>query len=181
MRVTIEHREAASGVLANHKDCYVDCKVEFNEEERAIIRARDLYGDGFTIRAATKLPSATTWWGTNIMRMIGRFMIIGGFLYGLFVEGFGHANTTIGGPVLFIGIGLEIWGWLRTRKENKRVEAPEQEITIKQLLHNPSFTVHAFNPAVAKGIEDDIRDHLSALKNLIQGSAQLQAKQTFEL
>jgi len=39
--------------------------VEFNEEERAIIRARDLYGDGFTVRAATKLPSATTWWGTK--------------------------------------------------------------------------------------------------------------------
>jgi len=115
------------------------------------------------------------------MRVIGRFMIIGGFLYGLIVEGFGHANTTIGGPVLFIGIGLEIWGWLRTRKENKRVEAPEQDITVKQLLNNPTFTVHAFNPAIAKGIEDDIRDHLASLKNLIQGSAQLQAKQTFEL
>ena len=48
MRVTIEHREQASGVTGKHKDCYVDCKVEFNEEERAIVKARDLWTEGFS-------------------------------------------------------------------------------------------------------------------------------------
>ena len=46
---------------------------------------------------------------------------------------------------------------------------------------NPAFTVHAWNPAAAKGIEEDIRENLVSLKNIIQNSAQIQAKQTFEL
>jgi len=173
MRVTIEHREAASGVLGNHKDSYVDCKVEFNEEERAIIKERDLYGDGFTVRAATKLPTVTTFWSTNLMRVIGRFMMIGGVVLGLAGTNFGF--------LFFVGAGLEIWGWLRTRREDKRFETSEQQVTVKQLLNNPSFTVHAFNPAIAKGIEEDLRKNLVALKEVIQNSAQIQAKQTFEL
>ena len=38
MRVTIEHRESVSGIRAAHKDCYIDCQVEFSEEEKAIIK-----------------------------------------------------------------------------------------------------------------------------------------------
>ena len=83
--------------------------------------------------------------------------------------------------MFFIGIGLFIWGWFRTRKEDKRFESSEQEITVKQLLNKPTFTVHAWNPAAAKGIEETIRENLVSLKNLIQDSAQIQAKQTFEL
>jgi len=181
MRVTIEHREATSGVLGTHKESYVDCTVNFSEEERAIIQTRDLYRQGFVVRTSTPLPTKTQFFSTNIMRVIGRIMIIGGFLYSLLVEGFGHANTTIGGPVLFLGIALEIWGWMRTRKEHKRFETDEQEITVKKLLNAPSFTVHAWNPAAAKGIEDDIRENLVSLKNVIKNSAEIQAKQTFEL
>lgn len=181
MRVTIEHREATSGVLGNHTECYVDCTVLFSEEESAIIKARDLYREGFIVRTSTPLPTKVQFFSTGIIRTVGRFMIVGGFLYGLFVEGFGHANTTIGGPVLFIGIGLEIYGWMRTRKEDKRFETDEQEITVKKLLNTPTFTVHAWNPATAKGIEDDIRENLVSLKNVIKNSAQIQAKQTFEL
>ena len=47
-----------------------------------------------------------------------------------------------------------IWGWIRTRKEDKRFETTEQHITVKQLLNKPTFTVHAWNPAAAKGIEE---------------------------
>jgi len=181
MRVTIEHREATTGVLNSHRDCYVDCTVNFSEEERAIVKERDLYGDGFDIRTSTPLPTKTTFWGTNILRLVGRFMIIGGFLYGMIIEGLAHAPTNFGAPILFIGIGLEIWGWMRTRKEDKRFEQDEQRITVKQLLNSPKFTVHAWNPAAAKGIENDIREHLVSLKNLIKDSAEIQAKQTFEL
>lgn len=181
MRVTIEHREATSGVLANHKESYIDCTVNFSEEERAIISERDLYREGFPIRSSTPLPTKTEFFSTNIMRFIGRLMIIGGFFYGLIVEGLAGAHTNIGGPVLAIGIGLEIYGWVRTHKENKRFESDEQVVTVKQLLNTPTFTVHAGNPAFAKAIEEEIREHLATLKNIIQGSAQIQAKQTFEL
>jgi len=181
MRVTIEHREEATGVIGNRKDCYVDCKVEFSEEERAIIQERDLYRESFAVRTSTPLPSNTAFWGTNIMRGVGPLMIVGGLFYGMFVEGLAHVNSNYGAPILFIGIGLTIYGWIRGRREDKRFETSEQTITIKQLLSNPKFTVHAWNAGYAKGIEDEIREHLVALKSLIKDSAQLQARQTFEL
>jgi hypothetical protein len=181
MRVTIEHREATTGVIGTRKECYVDCKVEFSEEERAIISERDLYREAFTVRTSTPTPSGTAFWSTNIMRGVGPLMIVGGLIYGMIVEGLGHAPTNYGGPILFIGIGLTIYGWIRSRREDKRFEASDQRITVKQLLSNPTFTVHAWNAGYAKGIENEIRQHLVSLKALIKDSAQLQAKQTFEL
>jgi hypothetical protein len=149
--------------------------VNFSEEERAIIKERDLYREGFIVRTSTPLPSGSSMLGTGLMRFVGPFMIIGGFIWGL--AGGGNAA----GLILFAGIGFVIYGWLRSRREDKRLESNEQEITIKQLLNKPTFTVHAWNPAAAKGIEDDIRENLASLKSVIQNSAQIQAKQTFEL
>ena len=83
--------------------------------------------------------------------------------------------------MLFIGIGLTVFGFLRSRKEDKRFEFDKQHITVKQLLDEPSFTVHAWNPAAAKGLDEEIRGHLAALKNVIQNSAQIRVRQTFEL
>jgi hypothetical protein len=173
VRVTIEHREQTSGIAGNHKECYVDCKVEFSEEERAIIKARDLYGEGFTVRTSTPLPSKAAFFSTNIMRVVGRFMMLGGFILGVAGTNFGF--------LFFVGLGLEIWGWIRTRTEDKRFESDEQTVTVKQLLSNPLFTVHAWNAGYAKGVEGDIREHLVGLKNLIMNSAEVRAKQTFEL
>jgi hypothetical protein len=181
MRVTIEHREATSGVIANHKDCYVDCTVEFNEEERAIIKARDLYRDGFTVRAATPLPSTTQFYGTNILRTGGRLLLTGGIVYMVYSSFTHPATEPLGGLLFIVGAALEIYGWLRSRWEDKRIDTSEQEITVKGLLANPRFTVHAWNPAAAKGIEQGIRDDLAALKNLIADSADIRAKQSFEL
>lgn len=175
MRVTIEHREATSGVLANHKESYVDCTVHFSEEEQAIIKARDLYREGFAVRTSTPLPSQSSLWGTGLMRFAGPFMIVGGFFWG--VAGGGN----LAGLILFAGIGFVIYGWLRSRKEGKRFESSDQEITVKQLLNDPTFTVHAWNPAAAKGIEEEIREHLTSLKAVIANSAEIKAKQTFEL
>lgn len=181
MRVTMEHREAVAGITATHKECFIDCNVQFSEEERAIIKERDLYREGFTIRTSTPSPSNAAFWTTNIMRAVGPLMVVGGFIYGMVVEGFGHAPSNYGGPILFIGIGLTMYGWIRSRREDKRFETSEQRITVKQLLSNPTFTVHTWNAGYAKTFEDEIRQNLVSLKSLIKGSAQLQAKQTFEL
>ena len=173
MRVTIEHREQAQGVVSNRKECYVDCKVEFSEEERAIIKERDLYREGFTVRTSTPLPTKAEFLSTGVMRFIGRILMIAGVILGIAGTNFGF--------LFFVGAGLEIYGFVRTRREDQRFENDEQTITIKQLLSNPSFTVHAWNAGLAKTIEEEIREHLVALKGLIQSSAQLQPRQTFEL
>lgn len=142
---------------------------------------RDLYREGFVVRTSTPLPSGVSILGIGLMRGLGPLMIVGGLLYGMIVEGIAHVKTNFGGPVLVVGIVLTVFGFLRSRKVDKRLESSEQEITVKQLLNHPTFTVHAWNPAAAKGVEQDIRDNLVVLKDIIQNSAQLQAKQTFEL
>jgi hypothetical protein len=175
MRVTIEHREQTTGLVQNHTQSYIDCTVDFSEEERAIIKARDLYREGFIVRTSTPLPSGSSVLGTGLLRGLGPLMIVGGFIWGL--AGGGSAA----GLILFAGIGFVIYGWFRSRKEDKRFESDEQHITVKQLLDKPTFTVHAWNPAAAKNLDEDIRQNLAALKNVIQNSAEIQAKQTFEL
>ena len=175
MRVTIEHRETTTGVLGNHKACYLDLRVDFNEEEKAIIKQRDLYGLDITVLAATAEPTKTQFFSTNIMRVIGRFMMIAGVIWGI------AGGGTPTGLLFFVGVGLEIYGWIRTRTEDKRFESGDQRITVKQLLNKPTFTVHTFDPAASKGLELQVRDQLKYLKDAIANSAELPAKQTFEL
>lgn len=180
MRVTIEHRETISGTLQKHKDCFVDCTVQFNEEEKAIIHERDLYREGFSVRASTPLPSKSSFVRTALARIFGLLMAVGGF-FGAVIEGLGNTHTNFGHPIFLAGIGLMIFGFIRSREEKRRLENPDQEITIKQLLANPTFTVHAWNAAYAKPIEDEIREHLSSLKNRLLNAAELGTKKTFEL
>lgn len=175
MRVTIEHREVQTGVLGKHKESYIDCTVNFSEEERAIIRERDLYNQGFNIRTSTPLPSKGATLGTGLMRGLGPLMMIAGFVWGL------AGGGTPTGLLFFAGAGFAIYGWYRSRREDKRFENSEQEITVKQLLNKPAFSVHAWNPAAAKSLDQDLRENLATLKTVIQNSADIQAKQTFEL
>lgn len=175
MRVTIEHRETTTGIAGSHKDCYIDCQVDFSEEEKAIIKHRDLYHQGITVRTSTPLPTKGALFGAGLMRPVGVIMMVVGAVWGIA----GGGNPT--GLLFFGGLGLAIYGWLHTRKQDQRLESSEQNITIKQLLARPSFTVHAWNPASAKGVEQDIRDELVSIKNLIADSAEVRAKQTFEL
>jgi hypothetical protein len=182
MRVTIEHREEAGGISGQRRSYFVDCIVEFSEEERAIIRARDLYDHNFTMPASTPLPSQAAFVGTGFLRPVGGLMTIAGPIIGI-VGGLTKSGGSEGlGSLLFFGgIGLLIYGWRRERRQDNRLEQPEQRITVRQLLSNSRFTVNAIDPAHAKGIEDDIRAELVALKDTIKGSAELQSRQTFEL
>ncbi len=128
MRVIIEYREEAAGVSRTKRNYYVDCIVQFSEEERAIIKARHLYDHDFTIDAAEPLPSKTAYVGSGVLRAIGRFLILGAIGLGLYS---GFAKTSGEGLsvfMLFLGIGLEIYGWLAGRKQDKRLENYEQRI-----------------------------------------------------
>jgi hypothetical protein len=174
MRVTIEHREETSGLLRNHKECYVDCTVEFSDEERAIIKTRDLYNNSFDVRTSTPVVGDVAFYGFALLRIPARFMIMGGLVCIVF-------NVEPWGYLFFVGVPLEIYCWWTQRKQDKRMDSDQQRITIKRLLTNPHFTVHAWNAGAAKGVEQGIREHLLDMKGNITTSAQLQTKQTFEL
>ena len=176
MRVTIEHREETTGLTQSHKESFIDCKVEFSEEERAIIKARDLYRESFIVGVATQPPSTGSILGPAAMKFFGPILIIASF-----IVGFATGSEGFSGFMFVLGIGLTIYGWWRSWRVDRRLDTDDQLITIRQLLSNPSFTVHALNAGYAKAVEEDIRDHLVSLKTLIQSSTELPAKQTFEL
>ena len=181
MRVTIEHREEISGLTNTKKDTYIDCNVIFSEEEKAIIKERDLYGSGFTIRTSTPLPSKTFSAATIVFRLAGVILVVVSLLRGIY-EALAHVPTySVAWPLFLSGAALGIWGWWRGRKEDNRFESDEQTVSIAQLLSKPRFTVHAWNPAAAKGLDQQVRENLTNLKNLIQDSAGIKERQSFEL
>jgi len=180
MHVAIEHREDAGGVTGARRRYFIDCTVRFSEEERAIIKARDLYRHDIVVRPDTLLPSQAASVGTAFMRSGGCLLAIVAVVLG-FVSAFTHSGEGLSYLLLAGGIGLVIYSWRRGRRQDKRLETPEQVIKLSQLLSDPRFTVHAFDPAHAKSVEEEIRAQLVALKGLLTGSAELRSKQTFEL
>jgi hypothetical protein len=181
LELIVRHREELAGVTGSNRNYFVDCSVHFTEEERGVIKARGLYDQYITVRASTPLPSGLSFHSTNVMRVIGLFMIIGGFFYGIIVEGIAGVRSNFGGPIFFIGVALAIYGWVRTRQEDKRFENSEQTITVQQLLARPTFTIHAFTPAHANAIEQEIRDDLTLLKSTIRNSVQLNPSRTYRI
>ena len=180
MRVTIENREEKTGVTGNARKYYVDCTVEFSEEEKAIIKARDLSAHSFEIGAAEAFPSHVAYVGSGVLYTAGILLVLVGFFGSIYVM-FAQLRTTFFGYCFFGGIGLAIYSWLQGRKQDKRIQNPDQTVRIRDLLTKGRFTVNAINPAYLKAIEDDIRSHLLTTKALIQESAEITTKQTFEL
>ena len=182
MRVTIAHREVAGGVTGQRRTYFVDCVVAFSEEERAVIKARDLFDHDIVVRAAIPLPSQSAIAGTNAMVSIGALLATFGPIVGV-VGGLAKISGSEGLGVFMLigGIALYVSGRRRSRREDHRLIQNEQSVKIRQLMSNPQFTVHALDPAHAKQVDEDVRAQLAALKEMIRGSTELQSTQTFEL
>jgi hypothetical protein len=104
VRVTIQHREQVGGITGSRRDYYIDSTVYFSEEERAIIKARDLYREGISVKAATPPPTSAALGTSFTLSIAGPPMVIGGLLYGLFGEGLARIQTNVAAPILFIGL-----------------------------------------------------------------------------
>lgn len=179
--MTIEHREQAAGLGGQRRRYFVDCTVEFSQEERAIIKARDLYEHTIAVRPAEPLPTRLAVFGAGVLPSIGSLLILGGIGYALYAAFTNPSGEFWGGLVFAIGVGLHVYGWWASRRQDKRLETGEQIIKLRTLLTAPRFTVYAVDPAAAKAAEDDIRTALLSLKQLLQESAEIKSKQTFEL
>ena len=178
MRVTIEHREEQAGITGAKRNYYVDCTVEFSEEERAIIKARGLQDLNFETRAATPPPTMTGYYGINVTRVIGRFLLLGFLPVGLIM---GPKGEGLSAAMFFGGIGLELYGWLKGRSQDSRLENQDQNIKVRDLLSKGHFSAHAFDPAQANMVDEEIRTNLAAIKDRIQVNAEVRTRQTFEL
>ncbi len=181
MRVTIEHREESAGPSGSTKNHFVDCTVEFSEEEKAIIKARDLYNHNFRVGPATPISSQAAFVGAGLLNSLGRLGVLSGVVLGILSAFIRGESGTIAGWLLFIGAALWIYAATVMRRQDKRVSEPDQIIKLRNLLDRRRFTVYASSPAQAQTIEEEIRNALTYTKQLLTASAELKAKQTFEL
>jgi hypothetical protein len=180
VRITIEHREESAGLTGATKHHFVDCTVEFSEEEKAIIKARDLYNHNFTVGPATPLASTAAFYGTGFLNLAGRLTLIAGVVM-FIASAWWRPYEGIGMAMMLVGGGMWAFAAYDMRKHVKRIEEPSQTIRLRQLLNRGRFTVYAPSPAAAGAIEQDIRDALATAKHYISSSAELRPKQTFEL
>lgn len=180
MRVTISHREETAGLGGQKRNYFVDCEVLFSEEERAIVRRRNLADNYIATESAIPTGSGIadyTWTNTGL-RVASRLFVLAGVIVGL-VGMFTGGTDGLSMMLLLIALGLFIFRKANERRSDQSYS--EQRITVRQLLQNPRFTVYAPNPALAGSYDDAIRDQLTRLKSLISASADIRARETFEL
>ena len=182
MRVTFKHREETAGITGSNKNHFVDCAVEFGEEEKAIIAARDLKDTNFTVPSGSPLPTQSAFLASGILNSIGRFGVMFGILFGIISSFTNSTGLSAVASLLFFGGGL-LWigAAIAGRSQNKAIDNPEQTITLGKLLAHGQFTCLAANPAYAKSLEADIKEHLTNVKAILKDSAELQKESTFEL
>jgi hypothetical protein len=179
MRVTIEHREEAAGLARQMRNYFVDCAIEFSEEEKAIIKARKLYDhvvtSGFFSPPPTPLSENAPEWLRAVVAPIAAMI---GVIVGI-QSAFTHAGEGLSFFLLLLGGGTWVYGFLAMRKQD--AAAKRQTITIRTIIDGSGFSIYAPSPADAKVIDEDLRDKLVAVKSFVAGSAEIAPKQTFEL
>jgi hypothetical protein len=180
MRVTIEHREQRSGFLGESHDYYVDCTVQFSEEEKAIIRARGLQTHFITLDPPVRPPRLYDYMSAGLMMALAPTAFIIGFLMGI-TSIFRGGRLGELGAILVIGAPI-MWlaGYMMDRKINYFWRTSKQRIAIRT-MQTSKFTVHSPDPAYSEMVEHDIREALSNLKDRIMRSAEIKPRETFEL
>jgi hypothetical protein len=174
VRVTVAHREEHSGLAGSGRRYYVDCEVLFSEEEKAIIKERDLSRHQLTVEPPVPPPVAWHYPAAIVMRSIAPFLLVGSCVIGLAI------GDKASAPLFFLAIGLFVGSFFLKRK-TKRAELKTQIIPLRQLLDDPRFTLYALDPSQAKTIDDTVRNKLGRLKHLLVDSIDLRRRETFEL
>jgi hypothetical protein len=180
VRVTISHREETAGMGGQKRNYFVDCEVLLSEEEQAVIRNRGLGDNYITTESAIPTGSGIADYTipNTAMRVGARLCVIAGVvavIASIFVSAAG------GLAFLFFLIAFGLFVFRKMGEKKSEVSYSDQKITAGRLLQNPRFTVYAPNPARARSYDDAIRDQLTTLKNLMTASADIRAKETFEL
>jgi hypothetical protein len=163
------------GAAGTKRNYYVDVETLFSEEEKGIIQARGLYGHNFTIGPAIPPRSFGHFVGAGWLRGVYRIILVVGVIVAIAYSG------ALGGLLFFVGIVMGITGFIMDRRGTIEESNPPQTLTLRRLLDNPRITIYAVDPADAKTVDDQLREHLADIKNLIEESAAIRAKETFEL
>jgi hypothetical protein len=186
MRVVIEHRQVVTG-LGSKISQFVDCTVQFSEEEKAIVKKRGLGDHIIVLDPPTPPPAYREYMTAGILQgfaplfaMIGLALIFF-TVFDTLSGGRNSGSTGLFGVLLFVGspIGWAI-GFLMDRSMDIRFTHPKQHVSIRSMLAGP-FTVFSPDPAYSDLVVDQIRERLTFLKLVISGSAEPRQRQTYEL
>jgi hypothetical protein len=178
MRVNIEHREQVVGASGKGRNYFIDYRVQFSEEEKAIIQARALQ-DRVVIDAYLRPPpppifKSTPFW----MRVSAPLVVLAGIIV-VIRSLFTHSGEDLGGLLLLAGGGMWVFGALGVSKEQAPWEL--EPITVGALLSPHPLSIYAADPASAKVVDENFREALVGLKQLVSASAELRGKETFDL
>jgi len=83
--------------------------------------------------------------------------------------------------MLIAGVGLFTVGKLKDVQADRRQDDPDQHITLRKLLANPDFIVHAYTLDQARQLEEQVRQTLSAIAERVRGNAAVPEQTSYEL
>jgi hypothetical protein len=177
MKFNTEYREKAN--FNGTKLHYIICKVEFSNEERAIIDERGMYDRGVSAPAAEPMPSAVSEFQSGCLKFFG-FLIPFGLLV-IFASYLApeHGSATPGWVMLILGTVLCALGWMREKK--KWDDANVRYITIRQLLSDPFFQFYDETLRGVKNHEIEVREELAELAAELRSSRAVPEQNTYEL
>src|SRR3984893_19085909 len=187
MRVTISHRQRTTG-LGGTQSQFVDCTVQFSEEEKAIIKVRGLSDHLIVLDNPRPPPSYREYMTAGILLAFSPLFGLIGFwtlvyaVINIFLSGSASATSyaLIGGVLIVFSPFAWAIRFLLDRAMNHRFTHPKQFVTIREMLFRP-FTVHSPDPAYSNLIVEQIKERLAVLKAIITGSAELREKESHEL
>lgn len=171
MRVTIEHADVKrrQGTLHN-----VKCAIEFNEEEKAIIRERSLGHNifGFEHGYVNHPVEADSLVSPGMLKAGSRLLFLIGLVFTFFYP-------SLAALCWACAVGLFFY---RRNLEKALSKVGQDTITVSQIMRDGSFTVSAFaNPLESRHVEEEIRTGLDGLKNILTASAEIPKVQSFEM
>lgn len=183
VKLTVNYRPVSAGFNGS-KYHYLDCHVDFTREERVLIDERGLYDDYIIVPAATPAPTGLDDVKAKLLRVAGIIVTPFGALFFLnqllkpaFVAGAGPFPFLI----LAAGIALYAIGKFKAKQAERRSYDDTQRLTVKRLLTNPDFVVHAYSMDQAKEYDEQIQGSLGVLAHSIRATADAPAQATYEL
>jgi hypothetical protein len=184
MKLSTDYREEAGATFKGTKDHYLVCHVEFSEEERAIVQERGLYDQFVLVPSDAPPPTRVGDFKSMLMRVAGIILAPLGLLSCCvqFVKPAAMAGAGLTPAIMLIaGVALFTIGKWKDIQANRREANPDQTLTIRSLLTNPDFVVHAHTPSEAREYEETVREAFGDLAQTIRKSAPVSEKNTYEL
>jgi len=174
MRITFEHRDGFAGFQRAH---FLDCAVEFSEEERISIRNRGLQKHTVPLPLGYRArPNPQERNRFLILQFaIAAGVCVLGFLLS-FLPGHGPAEL-LGAALALAGVGYA--GYCAVRMFPWK-EKEEDELTLGAILKSKRFSIRTASPAESKDVEDELEGSLASMKDFLSANIEAGTRRTVE-